>query len=324
MRKAALIFSISISLILLTGKCISPRQVTVHQLENAVFPIGEPRLFYIIGLAEYSKATGDANVLRRAQELFDHEQALIDGLISPPSDNSFKFEPLRAARSFGVPMINIDVCDVMLKADPENSEKYKLRIRTYADEVFRYFFKEDLRCVLENVGPNGEFLSDWTVGREVNPGHGLEGVWFLVKAALTLGDRSIIEKAAKMYEFCLERGWDHEYGGIVMFVDALGFPPEKYEHDMKFWWVIDEAICAALTMYYVTKNNKYLKDFESFTDYYFTYFADHDYGGCFGYLRRDGKPTEPIAKGNIYKGPFHTPRMLMYIDDLLGVLMEEV
>ena len=37
--------------------------------------------------------------------------------------------------------------------------------------------------------------------------------------------------------------------------------------------------------------------------------------------RRDGKPTMPIAKGNLYKGPFHTPRMLMHVDEVLGRLI---
>ena len=38
--------------------------------------------------------------------------------------------------------------------------------------------------------------------------------------------------------------------------------------------------------------------------------ADPEYGEWFGYLRRDGKPTEPPCKGHTYKGPFHVMRML--------------
>jgi len=38
--------------------------------------------------------------------------------------------------------------------------------------------------------------------------------------------------------------------------------------------------------------------------------VDREYGEWFGYLRRDGKPTEPPCKGHTYKGPFHVMRML--------------
>jgi N-acylglucosamine 2-epimerase len=127
-------------------------------------------------------------------------------------------------------------------------------------------------------------------------------VWFLAKTSVQLSDPSILDFARKIYDGCIERGWDREYGGILMFVDALGYPPEKYEHDMKFWWVIDEAICAALMLFRLTGEARYWKDFERFSDYYFTFFSDRKYGDCFGYLRRDGKPTEPIAKGNSIMG----------------------
>ncbi len=279
--------------------------------------------FAIIGWAEYAKATGDKAALQKSRERFLPELMLRSGQLSPPPDSLSKYAPSRATRSFGQPMIFLDVCDVLLQADPENGDCYRDCLRSCCEEISRYFIRKDLRCALENVGPNGEFLSDWTLGREVNPGHGLEGVWFMIRAALTLGDDRIIDEAKLLYDFCIERGWDHEYGGIPMFVDALGHPPEKYEHDMKFWWVIDEAICAALTLYRVTGEERYLRDFGRFADYYFTFFADPEYGGCYGYLRRDGHPTEPAAKGNLFKGPFHHPRMLMHTDKLLGELLGE-
>lgn len=92
---------------------------------------------------------------------------------------------------------------------------------------------------------------------------------------------------------------------------------------MKFWWVIDEAICAAMTLYAMTGKEQYIFDFEKFLDYYFAHHADHEYGDCIGYLRRDGQPTMPIAKGNLYKGPFHTPRMLMHVDSVIDGLLKK-
>jgi len=276
-------------------------------------------VFYTAGNAECYRATGNEAYLKEAKRVFAFLTGQYDGEKDPYYVTP-KYMPVRQLRSFGIPMIGIDICGIMLLADPESADAYKSRMRKYVDDIFKYFYREDMGCVLEHVGLNGEFLSDWTIGREISPGHGLEGVWFLAKASETLDDPEILKKAERIYRFCLDRGWDKEYGGILMFVDALGYPPEKYEHDMKHWWTINETICAAITLYKMTGKEEYWKDFERFTDYYFTFFSDRKYGDCFGYLRRDGKPTEPVAKGNIYKGAFHNPRMLMLVDKLLGEL----
>ena len=277
-------------------------------------------MFYTTGNAEYYRATGDRKYLENARRRYFRQIDDYHGRLKKPDDWAPKYLG-RPTRSFGSAMIALDVCDVMRLADPERREEYASGMREYAYDIFRYNFREDLGCMLETVGPDGEFLSDWAVGRKVNPGHGLEGVWFLVKAAGVLDDPYLVEMAERIYRCCLEKGWDREYGGIFMFVDALGYPPEEYEHDMKFWWVIDEAICAAISLYEATGKEAYLFDFEKFLEYYFSHHADHEYGDCIGYLRRDGKPTMPIAKGNHYKGPFHTPRMLMHTDEVLGRLI---
>ena len=52
-------------------------------------------------------------------------------------------------------------------------------------------------------------------------------------------------------------------------------------------------------------------------------FADPVYGEWYGYLRRDGKPTEPSTKGSTFKGPFHLPRMLSMVDVMIGEILGE-
>ena len=57
-------------------------------------------------------------------------------------------------------------------------------------------------------------------------------------------------------------------------------------------------------------------------EYCKTCFADDVCGEWYGYLRRDGKPTEPPCKGSTFKGPFHVPRSLIMADVLLGDILE--
>ena len=43
------------------------------------------------------------------------------------------------------------------------------------------------------------------------------------------------------------------------------------------------------------------------SDWTYTHFPDKECGEWFGYLHRDGTPAQ-MAKGNLFKGPFHIPR----------------
>lgn len=82
---------------------------------------------------------------------------------------------------------------------------------------------------------------------------------------------------------------------------------------MKLWWPHNEAVIASLKLYRATGEQKYADWFERITEYAFSHFSDRKYGEWYGYLRRDGKPTEPPCKGHTYKGAFHVMRMLMKV-----------
>ena len=146
--------------------------------------------------------------------------------------------------------------------------------------------------------------------RVINPGHDIECSWFLLEEGIRTNDASTIEFAKLIFDEAYQRGYDKEYGGIVYFKDVLGTPVESYEHDMKLWWVHNETVIAALMFYKYTGDEKYKKILDDTVDYSFKHFSDREFGEWFGYLRRDGKPTEPPCKGHTYKGPFHVMRML--------------
>ena len=125
-----------------------------------------------------------------------------------------------------------------------------------------------------------------------------------------------------MFDFAVQKGWDQEYGGLLYIMDCKGMPPEAYEHDMKLWWPHNELVIASLTLCRDTQQPEYLEWFERTIAYCKDVFSDAVYGEWFGYLRRDGKPTEPPCKGSTFKGPFHLPRMLIMADQMLGQIMD--
>ena len=164
--------------------------------------------------------------------------------------------------------------------------------------------------MFETVGTDGRVITESAPCRVINPGHDMECSWFLLEEGVRRQDAGLIAFAEEVFDGAFERGWDEKYGGIFYFKDVLGLPVEAYEHDMKLWWVHNEAIIASLMLYKVTGEEKYKEIFEKVTTYAFDRFSDPEYGEWYGYLRRDGVPTEPPCKGHTYKGPFHVMRML--------------
>ena len=277
--------------------------------------------FYAMANAEYYGITGDRDCLERARRAYDLYWNLNHGMPDPTGLGPKTIAETRTGRAFGIPMIYLNVTSVMQRVDPERAELYAERADACVEDIFRYHVHPELKCVLENVAEDGQARLNYTEGRVVNPGHDIEGVWFLLEYAKRTGKTEYIAKAAQIFDWAIEAGWDEEYGGLLYFVDALGRPPEAYEHDMKLWWPHNEILISSIMLFRDTGDEKYLNWFYKTLDYCKNCFADSEYGEWYGYLRRDGKPTEPACKGSTFKGPFHLPRMLSITDQVIGEIL---
>ncbi len=279
--------------------------------------------FYASANAEYYGITGDKECLERARRAYNIYWDLAHGGKDPVGMGPKTIPETRTGRSFGLPMIILNVIGILLRVDPEHKAEYEDRAQQCIDEIFKYFVKPDMKCLLENVAEDGTPRLNFTEGRIVNPGHDIEGVWFILDHAKRTGDTSLIPKAAEIFNWAIEAGWDKEYGGLLYFVDCLGLPPEAYEHDMKLWWPHNEILIASMMLYRDTKDEQYLDWFYKTLDYCKEHFSDPEYGEWYGYLRRDGKPTMPSTKGSTFKGPFHLPRCLILVDQMMGEILGE-
>jgi N-acylglucosamine 2-epimerase len=114
------------------------------------------------------------------------------------------------------------VTRAMRNCDPANSAQYAETEKTLMNEILNYHYNEQYGVLLECVGPNGEFIGDYSSGRVVNPGHCLETAWYLLQEAEELGDDSILERVEAIYEGAFKYGWDEKYGGLLYFVDVTG------------------------------------------------------------------------------------------------------
>jgi N-acylglucosamine 2-epimerase len=261
--------------------------------------------FAAIAHAAYARATGDDRSARRARELFDSftRWNFTPGLMPP------KFTEVRPIIGMGPRMITIATAQE-LRANLGSDAQLTEWIDRCIDEIRRWFVKPELRVVMENVGPSGEIIDHFD-GRTLNPGHAIEGAWFIMHEGRLRGDAGLVRLGCDMLDWMWERGWDEECGGILYFRDVYGKPVQEYWHDMKFWWPHDEAIIATMLAHELTGEAKYAQWHQKVHDWAHRHFADPEFGEWFGYLHRDGRLSVPL-KGNLWKGAFHHPRMQWY------------
>lgn len=270
--------------------------------------------FAAIAMAEYSKATGDKEYAEKAMQIFREmrQRLTTPGMLEP------KYLPTVECIGHSITMILINVANVLKQVidDPELDEQTDISLKS----LTKNFVHPEFKALLETVGPNGEFI-DSINGRLINPGHCIETSWFLMDTAERRGDKELLKFALQVLDWSWDWGWDKEFGGIINFRDCKGYPQQDYSQDMKFWWPQCETIIANLYAYKLTGDEKYLERHRIISEWTYAHFPDHEYGEWYGYLHRDGSVAQP-AKGNIFKGPFHVPRMMirsyMLCNEILG------
>lgn len=260
--------------------------------------------FAAIAMSEYALATGDQHWAKRAIQVFEDTQRFL----ATPGFLPAKFEADVKLQGHSIVMILINVGSCIRKV--VNDPKLTQQIDESIEKLKKYFIHPEFKCLLETVGENGEFI-DTNMTRTINPGHCIETSWFIMEEAKLRGwDKPMFDLALQVFDWSWDWGWDKQYGGIINFRDCKNLPSQDYSQDMKFWWPQCETIIASLYAYLGTGDEKYLYRHERISEWTYAHFPDAEYGEWYGYLHRDGTVAQP-AKGNLYKGPFHIPRMMI-------------
>lgn len=260
--------------------------------------------FYVMAMAEYYKATGDESARDEALAMF----ATVEDLIAHPDQlGRPALAGQRPASTLAVPMIVLGLLEELLGVMDPAAVEAKSRACAAA---MRKHYDADLHLLRENIAIEGS-LNDLPEGRLINPGHSIEGAWFLLHYARRYGDAEALAQALTILEGSLEFGWDQRHGGIFYFMDAEGKPLPQLESSMKLWWPHTEALYALVAAWCQTGQDQYAVWHRRIHDYCFEHFVDHRQGEWFGYCDRQGVVTQQ-SKGGPYKGCFHVPRALLF------------
>jgi len=259
--------------------------------------------FAAMAFSQYALASGEESAKEIALQAYNN---VLRRQENPKGKYNKAYPGTRSLKSLAVPMI---LANLSLEMDwlLESSELSAVLDRTVT-EVMQDFCDESTSLMYENVTPEGKHL-DCFDGRLINPGHGIEAMWFVMDIARRRQDTALIDRAVDVVISTLEFAWDHEYEGIYYFMDANGYPLHQLEWDQKLWWVHLETLVALLMGFNLTGRKECLDWFQKVHNYTWSKFIDYEYGEWFGYLNCRGEILLNL-KGGKWKGCFHVPRAL--------------
>jgi N-acylglucosamine 2-epimerase len=259
--------------------------------------------FAAMAFGQLAVATGDTEAADLALRTYRNILRRQD---NPKGQYNKRVPGTRPMKGFALPMI---LCNLALELeDVLPADEVAQTIDSGVHEVMDVFLDPVRMLIYENVAPDGSHIDSFD-GRLLNPGHGIEAMWFIMDIAQRRGDQELIERAIDTVLSILDFAWDERYGGIYYFMDAQGHPPQQLEWTQKLWWVHLETLVALVMAYRLTGREECWAWYERVHDYAWTRFPDPRHGEWYGYLNRRGEVLMPL-KGGKWKGCFHVPRAL--------------
>jgi N-acylglucosamine 2-epimerase len=267
-------------------------------------------VFLMLGLLEYSKASGDLDCRREAEELFwlVRDWVADARLLGRPA-----LEGAPALRQLADLYVT---CSMALELATATSDPRYRDILAECLRDARLHFHPGSGLLLENAAADGTPRLEVPEGRLICPGSICEVAWFLLRALAFHPNERQQQWVLSTLEAAIEFGWDRQHGGLFYFQDLEGKPTLQLEASMKLWWVHIEAIVALAHAWAIDPRPKWRNWLERVHEYTWAHFPDPAHGEWFGYLDRQGNVSHTL-KGNNYKGCFHVPRGLLYASRLL-------
>ncbi len=259
--------------------------------------------FAAMAFSQYALATGEDRSKEMALQAYNN---VLRRQGNPKGRYNKAYPGTRPLKSLAVPMILANLSlemDWLIAGDQLDTVLQKT-----VDEVMGDFLDNDRSLMYEYVAPDGAHV-DCYEGRLLNPGHGIEAMWFMMAIADRQNNRNLIEQATDIVLSILNFAWDEQYGGLYYFMDAEGHPPQQLEWDQKLWWVHLETLVALAMAYRLTQREDCWAWYQKVHDYTWGHFSDPKHGEWYGYLNRRGEVLLPL-KGGKWKGCFHVPRAL--------------
>jgi mannobiose 2-epimerase len=270
--------------------------------------------FFIYGLAEYFRATGDKEALAAAKDIFNlFEKYALD----KKSDGYFEVYSRDWKRTH----------DKLIGESTANDEKtmnthlhlmeaYTNLYRVWPDRSVGIRLKALVNIFLDKIidAKTSHLIcfldKDWKKNSAVDSyGHDIESSWLINEAAGLLGDPALL---AKVKDVSIK----------IANAATEGLNPDgslNYEKNLtnghvsteRSWWAQSECIVGYLNAYELTENEKYLDIAVNCWNYTKNHFVDNKNGGWFSSVSESGVTRG--EKGGFWVCPYHNGRMCMEV-----------
>ena len=284
--------------------------------------------FAIYGLAEYYRATGEAESLERAQQLFrlieeKSRERVYGGYLEACSRNWGALDDLRLSEKD----LN---CPKSMNTHLHVMEAYTNLLRVWRDPSLAARQKALLEVTMEHIvdGVTGHFRmffdNQWnSLTDHISFGHDIEGSWLIFEAAEVLGDpelfaharRLAVEMAFAVYEQGLDKDGSlfYEANSKGVFID-----PNKH------WWAQAEAVVGFYNAWQLSRDVRFLEASRRAWEYIEERVVDKVHGEWHAKLSPQGVPfTEKEDPNDAclvgpWKCPYHNSRVCLEMMERLG------
>ncbi len=133
------------------------------------------------------------------------------------------------------------------------------------------------------------------------PGHQIEWAKLLLQLDELATEDWYLPTALKLFDVAMEKGWDHQHGGLV-----YGYAPTgEFADANKYFWVHAEALATAWRLYGRTQDVRYQKVYQQIWQWSWDHLVDHQHGAWFRIVSQQGDWLEPY-KSPAGKVDYHT------------------
>ena len=285
-------------------------------------PLDTKKQFYAIGFAiygmsEYARATGDAEALKVAIDLYRciEEHAL---------DREYNGYIEAMTRDWQ-PIVDMRLSE--LDANYPKSQNTHLHIIEPYANLYRVWKSEELKASLHNLidiftdrilNPETHHLDlffdmDWKRGAGAleSYGHDIECSWLIHEAALVLGDAEVLKKVEPIVEMVAkasEKGLNAD-GSMI---HEANLDTGYVDSDLH-WWVQAEAVVGFFNIYQYFGDESALQKAQHCWTYIKENLIDEENGEWHWSRRKDGTLNLDDDKAGFWKCPYHNSRMCLEI-----------
>jgi cellobiose epimerase len=271
--------------------------------------------FFIYGLAEYCRATGDKEALKAARDIFEcFEKYALDKEFNGYFEVFTRDWQRSHDRLIGE---KSDLDEKTMNTSLHLMEAYANLYRVWPDKRMEERLRNMVEIFLDKIVDNKTYHlinfmgKNWNATSKIDSyGHDIEASWLIYEAAGLLHDPALLKRAKTT---CLK----------IADAAAEGLQPDGSMIDDKdnetgeirmsrSWWPQVETVVGYLNAWELSGNKKYIDYAINNWNYAKKHFVDSKNGGWYSSLTGTGAPGRG-DKGGFWVCPYHNGRMCLEV-----------